>query len=89
MTKEEAYERVLSAGRKLRRALIIWGAVLLSAGAFTLLGVWLTMEEYSGLISVFEYVVMAIVGVAAICMGLILFVWASSLSPKKRKSSLR
>ena len=89
MTKEEAYERVLSAGRKLRRALIIWGVLFLSGGLFTFINLWHTMEKYGGLISVHEYIVVAIVGIAVICIGFYFCFKAASLSPKKRKSSLK
>jgi len=79
-------KRVLDTARKLRRALIFWSVIFFSGGSLTLVGLWYTMEKYGSLISVFQYVVVAIVGVTVMCIGLMLFVWAASLSTKRNIS---
>ncbi len=82
-------KRIFDKARKLRRELIIWAAVFLCGGILVFVNLWFTMARNGALVPVFEYVAMAIVGIAQIFIAIILFRWAAALSTKKQKPSLR
>jgi tellurite resistance protein TehA-like permease len=82
-------KRIFDKARKLRRELIIWAVIFLFGGVLTLINLGVSYGINGALVPVFEYVVMAVVGIAEICIAIILVRWATALSIKKQKSSLR